>query len=415
MSNVFKLFICILLFTELLLIDGCKYYDGQRVRLKDLKKDELNGKYGIINNQNNKNEARCGVLIDGETEPKAIKFENLDKIPTIFIHGEIHDLANDKQLYHFITQHKHDKIGLEYGINSVKEYRKYGLITNVFGFDDTHAKHRITWYDADTEAKSEWKESMIQSILFSDDELFNELQERVNMDLQEWRDFNFKYYCLGFFHSMFGHYNQFMSTNTKELQQFKELQKEVLLKLERIQRDMGYEDERESIEKFQKSGLKQEKWDQIVHTWLEIVKKYLINKMKNDAFVDFNKYGFIFTETLHEYVNIFKTYYHSKGQEQMRNMAIVRDVIASKEIVKEYAVNYNKGSNVYVFIGNAHVKELKCIIEQRLSMVEDTPDVHVAITEIFPEWKETDEFREEYFQYFLDRTGQTESDCVIQK
>ena len=61
MSHVFKLFIWFLLFIELLLIDGCKYYDGQRVRLKDLKKDELNGKYGIINNQNNKNEARIGA------------------------------------------------------------------------------------------------------------------------------------------------------------------------------------------------------------------------------------------------------------------------------------------------------------------------------------------------------------------
>ena len=374
MSNVFKLFILVLLFIKLLLIDGCIYYDGQRIRLKDLKKDGLNGKYGVISNQNNKNQERCGVLIDGTTNPVAIKWENLDKIPTIFIHGERYNLVSKKQLYHFIQHHSQDKIGLPHGNNMIQAFINYGIITShVFAFGDDQVQQTTQWYEDDTEAKSLWEQSVTRSIVFSDEILFDELQESVGINLQEWRDFKIKHFCLSLFHVMIGDSAKNMGQNMEEMcEQF-------FSKVEEIHRRMGCQTETQSLEKyFEISELTQ---NEIIDTWLEIVKKYLVNEMKNDEFIDINEtYGNIVQETLNEYVNIIKKYNDSKEgfQKQMRNLVILHSIMTSKKIVKEYLENYDQGSNVYVF-GNGPPKLLHKIIEERLSMIEKEQEMHVAI------------------------------------
>ena len=427
MSNVFKLFICILLFIELLLIDGCKYYNGQRVRLKDLKKDELNGKYGIINNKNNKNEERCGVLIDGTHEAVGIKIVNLDKIPTIFINGESHDFVIQKKLHDFITNHPQDMIGLEHGNKGIKSFKKHGLCKqNAFGFEDDMAKHHI-FADHDkrleTAENSLWKQSIVDSMVFSDDEMFKKLETLTNLDLQEWRYFRMNMNSGYYVGALIGY-----SANADALEYIKDrndllkyiaYQDDFNPKMDKIQREMG--NQFESVEQYLdvKAGLTKEKWNQVIDIWLKLTKKYLVDKLETEylfkPFIE-SKYSWIYKETLDDYANIFKHHQsEAVADKHLHHMAIIRDIMSSQKIIRQYVENYKKGSNVYVFIGNGHVKILQFLIKQNLLKLkqekEFNEETHVAITQIFPEWIESNYFRELYFQTFLEKTSQKESDC----
>ena len=384
MSNVFSLFILVLLFIELLLIDGCMYDDGQRVRLKDLKKKELNGKYGIISNKKNDKPDRCGVQIDGEQEPKAIKFENLDKIPTIFISSGTFALINKRQLYDVIADNLQDKFGLPHGNNMIKAFRNYGIITeNVFAFGDDQVQKRIKSYDDDdTFSNSLWEESIVESMIFADDKLFNELQESVGINLEEWRDFKMKHMCLDFLAKFIGpseklmNKQHYISECNKGLPKLRAMKSQIYSKLDKIHEDMGCETEEESLEKY--FDISEMTKNEIIDNWLEIVKKHLVEEMKNDAFIDlYESYGNIVQEVLNKYVNFVKEN-HKFDEKQLSNFIAFYGIMTSKKIVNEYLANYHQKSNVYVF-GNAPPKLLQKIIQERLSMIKNEQEMHVTI------------------------------------
>ena len=404
MSNVFSLFILFMLFIEFLLSNGCIYTDGQRVKLKGLKMDKFNGKYGIINNKDNDKQERCGVLIDGEKEAKAIKLENLDKVPTILIHGEYHNLRDNKKFYHFVTNHLQDRIGVEYGSNKINELKKYGIFTkNVFGFDDEHIKHEIQSTKCrlpESVVELNWKESIVGSMVFSDDDIFDKFEEKIKMNLHEWRDLKKKISSSQYFTIYIGkserdinaeHYK----SEYQGIQKFKELCQDLELK----KKDGSMAEH-----------LKDERWAQFIDIWLELIQDYVIKKMKEDPFVD-EKYQFIYDETLNDYAKIFGHYNHpeSFAPLQMEHMAIVRDIMASQKIVEEYIKYYNKGSNVYIFVGDGHVKRLKYMIEQKLAKMDIDQEMHVGIAQIFPEWVKDHKVRDEAFEYYLEKTGQSDT------
>mmetsp|Transcript_60209 Transcript_60209/g.73755 ORF Transcript_60209/g.73755 Transcript_60209/m.73755 type:complete len:135 (-) Transcript_60209:22-426(-) len=128
-----------------------------------------------------------------------------------------------------------------------------------------------------------------------------------------------------------------------------------------------------------------------------------------------SKYSWIYKETLDDYANIFKHYQsRAVADKHLHHMTIIRDIMLSQEIVKQYVQNYGKGSNVYVFVGDGHVKILQFMIKQHLLQLKQekfNEETYVAITQIFPEWTKTNYFRELYFQNFLEETSQKESDC----
>ena len=424
MLNVFSLFILFLL------SDGCIYYDGQRVRLKGLKKDELNGKYGIINNKNNNNKERCGVLIDGEKESNmAIKFENLVKIQTILIHGEQHDLVDPKELYDFITKNLQDRIGLESG-NIIEEGRVYGLYTkNVFGFDDERAKLFIENGDdieLEMDDKLEWMKQMIASMLFSDDKMFRELERKSKMDLQEWRDMRKQFHYILEFRRKFGDNAENMNHHHKiseaeGILRYLKLKQDFFLKVKHLK-----DHDTPSIIKYLNgnAGLTKSKMSQLINIWLELIKDYLVDKMKSDKFVDQKKYNFIYKETLNgNFVNMFNKYHHpgSFYWLQMQHLTIIRDIMASQKIVEEYIKYYNEGSNVYIFIGDGHVKRLEFMIRKRLSLlikegllnIKNEDEAHVGITEIFPHWIENHDVRDDSFDYYYLATEQDPDSFII--
>ena len=351
--------------------DLCPYYDGQMVRILNIDDDNdaLNNKYGIINNKNykdNKKNDECVVKIDNKDY--SLKVYVLIKIPTIFINGENHDLVNEDELQIFIDKHSDDLIGLEYGDHLVRIWKNMGYpiyrSENVFGFDNENMKQlnviQSSNENFEPHCQTYSSKCMWDIISKLNDEMLDQIGSRFNVNFKELRDMIQEQDV-----ELSDDYYEYLNART---------------------------------------GFSNEDIEDIIDFWLELTKDYLTNTLNEDEFVD-DKFNFIYTELVDDWSNIFDDDLYQK----INICTMTRDVLSSFKIVEEYVTNYKEGKNIYISVGNDHVKVLQHLIQQRLLLKHkdnDTP-THVTSQQIF-HWRGEDDNlnRNGYFMIYAAKTGQ---------
>ena len=347
--------------------DKCPYYDGQLVRLQNLKKNELNGKLGTINNERmykdraKANMDRCGVEIDGNDILLLIEMNNLSKVPTIFIESEQYGPQNQPKLHKFITEHPQELFGIADSSERVKHWIEFNILpSNAFGYEEPNALAVSTMSSFPQGSMMDKNvhelfmcSSEIVKPVFEDEEQYEELKRLFDL-----------HYTLNQAKG-FGHFNNIEDPSKAQV-------KEYLAFFENLIPDYSakLKEPWKIASQLVMRYISEAKCNEYADAALMNVKQKLINWiMGNDVIPNHTKQKII-QETLNDnFVQNIRDLRISDGK-HWNYMQVLRSLFASENIVARYMSileDDKNAQNMYIVAAQGNIEDIKDLVEFQLS------------------------------------------------
>ena len=367
-------------------INGCPFYDNQRIRIKS------DNQLGIIMNKNNDDKLKCGVQINDAIFN--IDINELIKVPTIFIEGEIHFMY-EKSVYKLIEQNPTDKIGLENPgeyINELIDSKFYP--SNVFGFENPyiHTVYRLMFssnsnsvMDAIIDCTQEMFQSILDVILDDDikriliegrksgrlgTQLLSQLAAGMNIDQSD-------FLSHGDNQEIWDNIKMITTGTTEfDINKWKTYFN--------VPKYFG-----ELTEKY--AGI----WDIIKKIMLDKMVPEMVDVLNSDELNKNEKFNYIITELFNG--DLENKYANIDGEITPTGMNLItlRDVISSKNIVDQFKLDEGPDAqNIFIIIGYSHIMELKDIIQERLKLIDPDLSDRVTLSDILemdPRWSDNED------------------------